>query len=823
MRRLYTGQFKSIQKDKLYTVQLDCSSHTDVPVPITLGPSPFTTTMDGGSNTIYNPVKYQSATVQVVADEYYFDFYASYPTQNTVKLIDPSSNVVFTGYISPCVFDAPYNFVTESWDVECVDGLSTLKNFDYTPADSSARGFISFAKLIHNCLFKCGCYNHFFISKALRISDMDSSGGFKTYDNMFISEANFFDEDDNPMKVNEVLEEVCKFIGVSAVAEGEDVYFMDYDAIKAGTNTYWRYDISTNIIGIDASYTTSSTSISRSKALTISKDSYSSTGARLSMDSVYSKVTVRDSLYAVGSIIPSMFEDEDLVNAYYVDEDNQNWNYTLDASCMDRGEKKKKDDDDTWFEIRKQYYTNKKYNHFYAATHLHIGNQRESIPGAGNSPIKEDTQYGTTGVSFAKFNIGSGKNDQEALANLEFDSFENYLMMPINYDPYIDCSTRDGVTPTAYGFKRLETKGDYTKPFFMSADTNIIVKGELILVDRGVFPKDKDNNNVDTGYWPCTSTFHSVIEGTLTEIVIGNIHIPIWSSGRTMTMAKNKLKLGVGLTLKNGSTTYYNRIFDVPFCPIYSLDHDDDVIHENKDQHEIYYTGHAIQNNVNYNDKIKEKGYKLRTATSFIPGTVLPATPIISIYGMVPMLQKEIVNINTLFGATLGCIFIKDFDVVAVNSFEGGDESVNATDTEYTVVIDDDYTTELSPITFKICTSDGKTLNYSSVAWKNDTTWKFVDNLTHSSLKTLIESAGESSGKKRAEELMCFRIVNQYAKPSKKLTINLFDDLVKPWSYITEPNQAPDGTKLTGCNFIINTMSHDYVTDTISCELIEKK
>lgn len=813
MGRIYSGQFKSVLKDKLYTVNIDCSAGSGEPVELTFGPSPFTTTMDGGSNTIYNPVKYQSATIQVVANEYYFDFYASYPTENSVELLDASNNVVFTGYVSPCVFDAPYNFVTETWDVECVDGLSTLKNFDYTPADGSTKGFISFSKLIHNCLQRCGCYSHFYISEALSIPTAGSS--FKTYDGLMISEANFFDEDDNPMKMNTVLEELCKFCGLTAVADGEDVYFIDYDAIKGSVNTYWEYTVGSSPVGTTASYTTSSTSVTKTKSFTIGPSSYSSTGTRLSLDMVYSKVTVKDNLYMVKSIIPSLFEDEDLVNAYYVDENNQNWNYTVDASCMDRGENKKKDDDDTWFEIRKKYYTNKKYNHYYAATHLHVGNQKETIPGAGSYPINQETQYYTTGVSFAKFNIGSGKNDQEALANLEFDSFENYLMMPINYDPYIDCSTSDGVTPTSYGFKRLETKPDYSRPFFMSADTNIIVKGELILVDRGMYPIDKDNNTVDTGYWPCTSTFHSIIDGTLVTL----FGLPIWSSGMTMSMPKNKLKLGVGLTLKSGGTTFYSRIFDVPFCPIYSLDHNDDVIYENRDQHEIYYTSHGIQNNVNYNDKIKEKGYKLRTATSFTPGTVVPATPIISIYGMVPMLQRDVGSY--LFGSSLGCIFIKDFDVIAVDSYEGGDENVNATDTEYSVEIDSDYTTELSPIEFKFCTSDGKSLNYSSVAWANGSTYKFVNELNHSSLN--IPSSADGSPTKRAEQIFCYRLVNQYSSKSKKLTINLFNDLVKPWSFIAEPSQAEDGTQLLGCSMIVNTMSYDYGMDTVTCELVEKK
>jgi hypothetical protein len=65
--------------------------------------------------------------------------------------------------------------------------------------------------------------------------------------------------------------------------------------------------------------------------------SYTSTGTNLSLDNVYSKVTVRDSLYTVDSIIPSMFENEDLVNVKYDSSSNQMWNYEFEQRSFDFG------------------------------------------------------------------------------------------------------------------------------------------------------------------------------------------------------------------------------------------------------------------------------------------------------------------------------------------------------------------------------------------------------------------------------------------------------------------------------------------------------
>ena len=113
---LYQGSFRSIQKDKLYTVDIITNGSSGTTVPITLGPDAFVTNMDSGSNTIYVPVKYQSATIQVVSDNYYFDMYSSTPKQNTVTLKDASSNVLWSGYISCNVYDADYKVEDDNND-----------------------------------------------------------------------------------------------------------------------------------------------------------------------------------------------------------------------------------------------------------------------------------------------------------------------------------------------------------------------------------------------------------------------------------------------------------------------------------------------------------------------------------------------------------------------------------------------------------------------------------------------------------------------------------------------------------------------------------
>ena len=225
---LYTGQFRSLHRNKLYTVKIQTGNNsTPANGELTMGPEPFVTQMDGEADTIYVPVKYQSATVQIVNDEYLFSLFSSTAKQNSVKLLDASNNVVFSGYTSPNVWDADYNFEIETYEIEALDGLSILQYYDYEVI-GQGKDFVTFAQIIDFCLRKAGCYTTWYWSKNTSIPGV--SGNIPNL--MTISEQCFFDEDDEPLKMNEVLEEVCKFCGVTAVGEGDKVYFIDYDAIK---------------------------------------------------------------------------------------------------------------------------------------------------------------------------------------------------------------------------------------------------------------------------------------------------------------------------------------------------------------------------------------------------------------------------------------------------------------------------------------------------------------------------------------------------------------------------------------------------------------
>lgn len=461
----FSGQFRSILENKLYTAEIITRNDSSQTREITLGPDPFITEMDSNSDTIYTPVKYSKATVQIVADEYYTEMYSSTAAQNKVTLYDASSNVVWAGYTEPNIFSAPFNFPTETYDIEAYDGLSTLKYYDYEVVDTSTgKDFVTFWQIVDKILAKAGCYNGFRFSLNTKIPGNSSC----LLADCIISEQNFFDEDDKPMKMNEVLEEICKFCGVTAVAVGTFVYFLDYDALKHDVNSYQTYQIGSFY----------NSEITVNSYHTVSAQSYKATGSNLSMDNTYNKVTVKDSLYTVESILPPMFNNEDLTNVI-TNNFLHTYGFTTGANLCHDGKK--------YFDVTYRSYTNNNYTN----TYWNNNGTRYS----GTPVINALTAGDYLCAGFFKFNVKTGDSESAAKAGKKYNSWTNYLMLTVNgIRNYTDGSD----------YEVLSSNDNFSKPFFMSSNAKYLVKGSMILQDNRGYLKNQSNGTAHYGYFPTT-------------------------------------------------------------------------------------------------------------------------------------------------------------------------------------------------------------------------------------------------------------------------------------------------------------------------------
>lgn len=462
----FTGEFRSVLENKKYIVEIITNNDESQTREITLGPEPFITDMDQSSDTIYTPVKYSKATVQIVADEYFTDMYSSTASQNRVTLYENTdTNVIWQGYTTPNIFSAPFDRPVESYEIECYDGLSTLQYYDYEVVDASkGKDFVTFAQILKKIIKKAG-YSEFRISRNTRIAELQDSA---LVSNAIISEQNFFDEDDKPMKMNEVLEHLCKFCGVVAVAVKDIVFLMDYDAIKAGDNTYDYFKTNTSASG----------SGTYSSSVNVTADQYKATGSTLTMDNTYNKVTVKDSLYTVESILPPMFNNEDLTNVI-----SNNFLHTYGFTTG----KNKCHDGKKYFDVTYRSYTNNNYTN----TYWNNNGTRYS----GKPVINALTAGDYLCAGFFKFNVKTGDTEADAKAGKKYNNWTNYLMLSVNgINSYTENSD----------YEVLSSNDNFTKPFFMSSNAKYLVKGSMILQDNRGYLKNQSGGTAHYGYFPTT-------------------------------------------------------------------------------------------------------------------------------------------------------------------------------------------------------------------------------------------------------------------------------------------------------------------------------
>ena len=336
---IYIGKFQDIDNTD-FTIKITTNGDSSSTTQLVLGSTPITTEIETSENHIYKPCKYSCATIGIVSNDYMFDIYSATAQQNKVELYQDNS-LKWVGYTTPNLYTMGYECQIEELEIEAIDGLSTLQYYKYKPI-SGTKSIVKLIDIVDYLIGKCNCYTNYYISHNTVLSQYNNECLLSKLE---ISEQNFFDEDDEPMTMQEVLEEICRFINVSCVADGDQVYFLDYDAIKNGINTYYKFAVGN----------TSGTVVTLQQSKEIKASDYAENGGVISLDNVYNKAIVVDSLYSFDSVIPSIWDDKHLAIQMTMDFGN-NWHYYQEVDEDGKGGKHK-----CFF----KYYNNSNYKSYY--------------------------------------------------------------------------------------------------------------------------------------------------------------------------------------------------------------------------------------------------------------------------------------------------------------------------------------------------------------------------------------------------------------------------------------------------------------------------
>lgn len=795
---LYKGTFKDIN-DKQYTVRITTNGDTSRVTTLTIGTPPFTTSMDSDGDTLYKNAKYQSATIKYLEKNEHYDIYSSKAHDTKVELLGEDNNVVWTGYVEPSTFNQDYQGYETEVEVNAIDGLSTLQYYKYSPI-SGSKSVVSFLGLLKYLVKKCDCYQYIYIQDSLAIAKGSNTNGF--IKSCYISEQNFFDDkndgetdEDVAWTCQDVLEELAQFLNMTAIAWGNGVYLLDYDAIKNGATTFWQFTLADN--------TESMVTIGNTYKIT--GDDIAESNQTVSLVDTYNKVSIKADNYTFDSIIPSIYENLENItsssDATLKSSDNVNngmYGEVIGSSLgsktsenmimmLDRTYNPQKKKFQAYNAVGVKYYKNPNYisyrydNGKYNKTMNYTDSK--SYKGAviakffvkqlNNSYSYWDYYFKALTGGTITFDDWMAKNE---VSNI---SFSNYLCLLNPLDNHISSNNI-----ASYPF--LQTNSSDTTAFFGGKNAYLLITGsyQYHVFDDDPYPIPQSQADIREGRY-------AIDDGQAYLLASLKWGDKYWN-GKAWTVTKSTFKIpyiveGAGKGDRRADATMFK---------------------DNK-----------FVNTVSWRLGLDKEGYCIKAPND----GVIAGQPQFTLYcPFDPNFHSTKSGDNKGQHYKMSRVFLKDFDIQAVI----GDPTFSGeldTDTVYTNIINKEYTNELDDITWKISTFDNKKPSFSAVAWKNqDGTFKYLEDTYVKALEEG-ELSWENSdkeaptfGKLRQEEHMIYRLVNQYSTPSISLSMTT---KLSPFSPFTRVREKFMSNK----QFIIDQMDIDYENASTDLTLIEKK
>lgn len=239
--------------DSAYVVEVYRGDYTGEPTELVGAPSCFVVS-GTDEDFMYHPVRTSSATIRVLDSDLLLDLYSINNQYAPVKLLKDGV-LEWTGYIKPEQFTQPYVPTVQSVSVECVSALATLEHIEYAVQTES--GYITLWELMKYLIRSAnGGYRGVYVP---HVYGKSSAMNGNVLDEILLCEENFTSQE---MKLNEVLENVCKFLNWTVYDLKGCLYFVDadwrgvyrlYDEALTGYSAVYGNEVLLQTIGYNGS------------------------------------------------------------------------------------------------------------------------------------------------------------------------------------------------------------------------------------------------------------------------------------------------------------------------------------------------------------------------------------------------------------------------------------------------------------------------------------------------------------------------------------------------------------------------------------------
>lgn len=301
---IYTLPFAS-KDGKVYEVKIEREGYTGKVAELKGQTSPFTVTIDS-EEFIYTPTRFSTATMAIFGGDYLQDLFSTDYRMHRITLY-ANGVAVWCGFIKPELYTQDYSSDKFNLEINCYSAMSVLEFVEYKQAGEE-RGFVSLWSLLKKCVEESrGLYTAIYIPHVYSVSQSEYNNWNNPLESMMVSEQNFFDEDDNPMSLKEVLEEIMKLMNWTCADWNGELFFIDVD----------------NEDGEYYKYTSEMSSYTQIQADGINVQDIGFAGNYHTLDILpgYNKASIRCSNYPVGDALPKIdfddFEDIGTVEDSY--------------------------------------------------------------------------------------------------------------------------------------------------------------------------------------------------------------------------------------------------------------------------------------------------------------------------------------------------------------------------------------------------------------------------------------------------------------------------------------------------------------------------
>ena len=714
----YRGYFMDLENCDEFMVEIKKSGDTSSFVDIEMnGDSPFVATYET-SNTPFEPIRQSTATIMLVGDDF-MDCVSSTPNGTTVKLYK-NNTIEWAGYLKPYIQSQGFQRCIDNVELEASDAIALLQYVKYQVI-GSYKDIVTIKNIIDYICDQCGE-----IITGYAWPETKTINGSTLYpSSLKISEQNFYTSDtDEPWTLKQVLEEICRYIGLTAIQYGTIIYFVDFGAALVENPTYRVYLKSSDYETYETITTTSTT---------ISQENIRG-GSSLNWEQIYSKVSVKDSFYKPDYYTPDIFKDDYLTNVYAPDypwtcRENplvlNRFNLPIPMYINDDGEFGYDASDDAY-----RYYNRRYTNKYYSSIYYTSGLTSYTPPDMTASALTRDYIGGTI-VAYANVKqMVSGSTSYEDAANISFNKC--LLISQMDRPDYLGNPGMQSIWQYSPVF---QLNSPYTNPVIHHGTDTYIVINATALYER--YAK-RDYINPD---W--TSEGVAANKGSVSSA--GN------------TRPKLVFTLGINGNWWNGSgwtdteTAFYIEAESGTYIEEFKV---------NRRKREFMFfandnwnTDRGILNNVVWSEWVGLEGYKI------------PLDYNHDFYGPITFKVHLPVKLADYNGqhdddCTLNSYcYLKDLSVKIAN--KGSENTDN--DLVINNIIDGVMENEMSEITCKITTYDEKGgLSYSNMGYEGG-------------LLTTVKDAALSTAQKPEENLI-ERLVNQYSSPTIKLQLTLTND-----------------------------------------------